>query len=114
ERRPPRPTNPTALDHERLEIYWSAGVGLSLFDMVRAADFQLRHALLAQQVGDPRHRARALATEAMTLVWEGGARNRRRSVQILDEASRVAATVADPRIEVQTLVTRAAIAFVER
>lgn len=114
ERRPPRPANPTALDHERLEIYWSAGVGLSLFDMVRAADFQLRHALLAQEVGDPRHRARALATEAMTLVWEGGARNRRRSVQILDEASRVAATVADPRIEVQTLVTRAAIAFVER
>jgi len=101
-------------DHERLEIYWSAGVGLSLFDMVRATDFQLRHALLAFRVGEPRHLARALATEAMTLAWEGGARNRRRSALIQADATRFAGAVGNPRIEVQTLVARAAIAFVER
>jgi hypothetical protein len=109
-----RPRAPSAAERERIEAYWSAGVGLSLFDMVRAADFQLRHALLAYRVGDPRHLARALATEAMTLVWEGGSGNRRRSASIEAAAVRLAVAVGDPRIEVQTLVTRAAIAFVER
>ena len=108
------PGRPSSLDRERLETYWSAGVGLSLFDMVRAADFQLRHALLAHRLGEPRHRARALATEAMTLAWEGGARNRERSERIEAEATRFAAAVGDPRIEVQTLTARAALAFVER
>jgi len=109
-----RPVEVAAADRERLEVYWSAGVGLSLFDMVRAADFQLRHATLAFRLGEPRHLARALATEAFTLAWEGGARNRRRSEDVHATAVRLAATLGDPRIEVQTLVTRAAIVFVER
>lgn len=109
----PRPLGIAAADRERLEVYWSAGVGLSLFDMVRAADFQLRHALLAFRLGEPRHLARALATEALTLAWEGGARNVRRSERVQADAVRLASAVGDPRIEVQTLVMRAAIAFVE-
>lgn len=108
------PIDVAASDRERLEVYWSAGVGLSLFDMLRAADFQLRHASLAFRLGEPRHLARALATEALTLAWEGGRSNRRRSERAQADAVRLAATVGDPRIEVQTLVTRAAIAFVER
>jgi hypothetical protein len=109
-----RPVEVAAADRERLEVYWSAGVGLSLFDMVRAADFQLRHATLAFRLGEPRHLARALATEAFTLAWEGGARNRRRSEAVQVAAARLATELGDPRIEVQTLVTRAAIVFVER
>lgn len=109
-----RPVEVAAADRERLEVYWSAGVGLSLFDMVRAADFQLRHATLAFRLGEPRHLARALATEAFTLAWEGGARNRRRSDAVQAAGARLAAELGDPRIEVQTLVTRAAIVFVER
>jgi len=109
-----RPVDLSTDDRERLEVYWSAGVGLSLFDMVRAADFQLRHASLAFRLGEPRHLARALATEALTLAWEGGRRNRERSERAQADAVRLASAVGDPRIEVQTLVTRAAIAFVER
>jgi hypothetical protein len=110
----PQQPSATARDRERLEVLWSAGVGLSLFDMVRAADFQLRHALLAHRVGDRRHLARALATEAMTVAWAGGRRRRRRSIRLEAEAMRLAASAEDPRIDVQTLVMRSAIAFVER
>ena len=110
----PAATAHAAADRERLELYWSAGVGLSLFDLIRATDFQLRHALLALRVGEPRHRARALATEALTIAWEGGAANRRRSAVIQEEATRFATAVGDPRIIVQTIIMRAAIAFVER
>ncbi|MBM4416213.1 MAG: hypothetical protein FJ035_08260, partial [Chloroflexi bacterium] len=98
-------------EQEHLELYWSATVGLSLFDVVRAVDFQLRHTLLARRTGDPRHLARALATEAGILVWEGGARTRAHALQILDDAERLATSVGDPGVELLVLAGRSTVAF---
>lgn len=101
-------------DRQRLEVCWSAGVGLGVFDTLRAADFQVRHALLARRVGDPAHRARALAIEALLMVWEGGERKRRRASQLRVESERLALATGDPNIEAYALVLRAVAAFFER
>ncbi|MEI4861601.1 hypothetical protein Q8G41_28860, partial [Klebsiella pneumoniae] len=74
-RTPRRP--PTDRERLLLETCWSAGVGLSGFDLIRASVFQVRHGLLAFESGDPRHLARALSVEAFLLTMEGGPRKRR-------------------------------------
>ena len=43
---------PSAQDRKRLEVCWSAGLGLGVSDMLRAAEFQTRHALLALRSGE--------------------------------------------------------------
>ncbi len=106
----PRPIV-TEQERERLELYWSASVGLSLFDIARAASFQLRHSLLARTTGEPRHLARALCTEAGIAMWEGGARMREHADAVLDEAARLATAVGDPRLELLVLGARSTVAW---
>ncbi len=47
----------------RIDACWSVAVGLGQVDMVRGADFQARHLLLALRAGEPYRVARALALE---------------------------------------------------
>ncbi|MBY0273757.1 protein kinase [Candidatus Binatia bacterium] len=98
-------------ERERLELYWSASVGLSMFDVVRGTDFQLRHSLLARRVGDAAHLSRALCTEAGITAWEGGSRKRPQAEKIVAQAARLAAAVGDPRVELVVLSARSAVAF---
>ena len=104
----------TEQEKERLELYWAAAVGLSLLDIVRGTDFQLRHSLLARQTGDPQHLVRALCTEAGILMWEGGARMRARAEVVVEEASRIATAVGDPHLELLVLGARATVAWSAR
>lgn len=104
-------TVPGERERERLELYWSASVGLSLFDVVRGTDFQLRHSLLARRVGDAAHLCRALCTEAGITVWEGGSRKLPQAEKIVAEAARLAAAIGDPRVELVVLSARSAVAF---
>lgn len=80
------PSEPLSAE-QRLELdaLWSAGVGLSHFDSVRAFDFQVRHAQLALASNDPSHMALALSTESMLLAMQGQA-NEARSRELLAQA----------------------------
>jgi hypothetical protein len=100
-------------ERERLETCWAAGVGLSLHDQMRAADFQVRHALLALRAGDPGHLSRALATEGFLLAWEGGVRKRRRSQRLRREGERLAREAAQPDVRVHSLLMSASAAYYE-
>ena len=111
---PERPGSVSDRERELLELYWSATVGLSLSDVVRGTDFQLRHALLARRTGEPRHLARALCTEAGILVWEGGASRREHAERMLDEADRLATSVGDPEVALLVTSARSTLAFAAR
>jgi hypothetical protein len=106
-------TRLSPFERERLEACWSAGIGLSLFDQVRAAAFQARHALLAQRAGDQQHLARALATEGLLLAWEGGARKRRRAMQLRRQGERLARRAENPNIRAHGVLMNAASAYYE-
>lgn len=87
-----------AADRARLEACWSAGLGLSMLDTIRSADFQIRHQLLALRAGDPIHVARGLTTQVAFLASEGGAENHGKCREILAGAERLAARVDDPSL----------------
>ena len=74
----------------RIDACWSVAVGLGQVDMVRGADFQARHLLLALRAGEPYRVARALALEAGYSAT-AGTRSRKRS----EKAGRAAAALAE-------------------
>ncbi len=74
----------------RIDACWSVAVGFGLVDMVRGADFQARHLLLALRAGEPYRVARALALETGYSAT-AGTRSRKRSERV----GRAAATLAE-------------------
>ncbi|MGH7286900.1 MAG: protein kinase domain-containing protein, partial [Myxococcota bacterium] len=111
---PPRiPSNAGAFERERLEVCWSAGVGLAVFDGIRAADFHLRAALMARRAGDRGHLARALATEGLLMAWEGGGRKRRLSQRLRRAGERLARETGDPNTRAHSHLMSAVSAFYE-
>ncbi len=92
------PEHVPATDRVKVEIYWSAGVGLSMVDPVRAAHFQTRHERLALDLGEPVNVARGLASQVASMASEGGAANRGRLGEVLETAERLAREIADPQI----------------
>lgn len=92
------PEEITARDRIKVEAYWSAGLGLSMVDSMRAAYFQTCHELLALDLGEPVHVARGLCSHVATLGSEGGAANRRRCEEVLAEAEALARRIDEPSI----------------
>ena len=79
----------------RIDTCWALGVGLAMFDMVRGADFQARHLVLALQAGEPYRVARALAMEAAYIAM-GGNRSRERAARLIDASTDLAKRVKQP------------------
>jgi serine/threonine protein kinase len=69
----------------RIDICWSATVGLAYVNSKRAIDFQARHLLLALNAGEPYRVARALALEVAYSAKDGG-RKRERTSAICHQA----------------------------
>jgi serine/threonine protein kinase len=82
-------------DLTRIDICWSAGIGLSNVDWIRGADFQARGLLLALRAGEPFRVARALAVEAAQTATAGQSA-RRRTARLLDTAGVLARTSDQP------------------
>jgi hypothetical protein len=88
-------TQISAQDLLRIDTCWAVGVGLGIVDMVRGADFQARHLVLALRAGEPYRVARALAMEG-AYVSMGGSRSRKRTQRLLGAAHALAKRVNHP------------------
>jgi tetratricopeptide (TPR) repeat protein/energy-coupling factor transporter ATP-binding protein EcfA2 len=66
-----------ATELTRVDMCWSVATGLAMVDVIRGADFQTRHLLLALDAGEPTRVAKALAVEGGFLSTQGkGGRKR--------------------------------------
>lgn len=80
---------------QHVDILWSTVLGLALFDVIRAVDFQSRHVLLALELGEPYRVARALALES-GFVSTGGGHGQWRTARLIEELHKVADECGHP------------------
>ena len=79
----------------RLDLCWSATVGLSMIDPLRGALFEARHMLLALRAGERSRVTRSLAAEAAHLAsTENGTSDRAR--RLLERAAALARALDEP------------------
>jgi eukaryotic-like serine/threonine-protein kinase len=79
----------------RIDTCWSVAVGLSMVDVIRGAEFQARHLLLALRAGEPSRVVRALTTEA-AYTSVGGSRSQQRTQRLLKKAKELAKQLDEP------------------
>lgn len=94
----PRDTSEiTPADLRRIDVCWSAGIGLSVVDWIRGADFHCRGLLLALRAGDSFRVARSLAMEAAQNAT-GILYGPRRTAELLRRSSEMAEQFARENI----------------
>jgi serine/threonine protein kinase/tetratricopeptide (TPR) repeat protein len=59
-------------DLQRIDVCWSVAAGLGIVDLIRGAEFQSRHLLLALRAGEVYRVARAMAFETVQTATRGG------------------------------------------
>ncbi len=96
----------------RIDVCWSAGVGLSVVDTIRGADFQARGLLLALDSGEPSRIARSLAMEVAHRASTGGPNDKTRA-QLLSMADDLARRVNDPYAIAMVTLARGVAAYLE-
>jgi hypothetical protein len=84
-----------AADLRRVDVCFSVTLGLSMVDVLRAADFQSRTLRLALDAGEPGRLARSFAV-ASGFASQGGSGGRRAAYELLREAERLAELERDP------------------
>jgi serine/threonine protein kinase/tetratricopeptide (TPR) repeat protein len=82
-------------DLVRIDTCWAVAAGLGAVDLIRGADFQSRHLLLALRAGEPYRVARALAFEAAWTAARGGAGGER-AAQIARQAAELSQKLGHP------------------
>jgi serine/threonine protein kinase/tetratricopeptide (TPR) repeat protein len=80
----------------RIDLCWTVAAGLGAVDLIRGADFQCRHLLLALRAGEPFRVARALAFEAAQTAARGEP-TKKRALEIAQEAEELARRVGHPQ-----------------
>jgi len=79
----------------RIDICSAIAAGLGAVDLIRAADFQGRHLLLALRAGEPYRVARAMAFEAAQAAAPGR-KARERALKIAQQAEVLSQRMGDP------------------
>jgi serine/threonine protein kinase/tetratricopeptide (TPR) repeat protein len=92
----------------RLDTCWAVAAGLGSVDLIRGADFQGRHLLLALRAGEPFRVSRALAFEAIFAAARGGIGER--SEQIAKKDEEIAHRLKDPYVIGLSIFARGMIA----
>jgi serine/threonine protein kinase len=82
-------------DLARIDICWTVAAGLGVVDLIRGADFQSRHLLLALRSGEIYRVARAMAFEVVQTAARGGAK-REQALELADRTERLAQRAANP------------------
>ena len=82
-------------DLVRIDTCWAVAAGLGAVDLIRGADFQSRHLLLALQAGEPYRVARAMAFEAAQIASRGGPA-RKRAADVARRAEELSQRVGHP------------------
>jgi serine/threonine protein kinase len=83
-------------DLVRLDTCFAVAAGLGAVDLIRGADFQSRHLLLALDAGEPFRVARAMGFEAAwTAARSGGSTER--AMQVVNQAEELARKVGHPQ-----------------
>ncbi|MBA2705125.1 MAG: protein kinase [Blastocatellia bacterium] len=82
-------------DLVRIDTCWAVAAGLGAVDLIRGADFQSRHLLLALKAGEPYRIARAMSFEVAQSVSAGG-RSKERALQIAQQAEALSQRVGHP------------------
>lgn len=82
-------------DLVRIDTCWAVAAGLGAVDLIRGADFQSRHLLLALKAGEPYRVARAMSFEVAQSVSRGG-KSRERAMQIAQRAEELSQKVGHP------------------
>ncbi len=96
----------------RVDVTWSAAIGMAMVDTVRGADFQARCLLLALRAGEPRRITKAIALEAANYAAAGWPA-RKRTAMLLGMAQELALHVASPYATGLLLGTSGIAAFLE-
>ena len=78
----------------RIDICWSVAAGLGVVDLIRGADFQSRHLLLALRAGEIYRVARAMAFEVTQTAARGG--QTERVDQLMERTAVLAQRAANP------------------
>ncbi|MFO0892737.1 MAG: protein kinase [Isosphaeraceae bacterium] len=81
----------------RIDLCWSAAVGLSVIDPILGADFQAKGLLLALRAGEPFRVARSLAMEAAHQSTAGN-RGAGRAAALIDATGALARKLDSPQI----------------
>jgi serine/threonine protein kinase len=79
----------------RIDICWAGAAGLGAVDLIRGADFQAQHLLLALRAGEPYRISRAISFEAVQTASAGGP-TRKRAERIGKKAEALAERVGHP------------------
>ena len=79
----------------RVDIAWAVAAGLGAVDLIRGADFQSRHLLLALRTGEIYRVARAMAFEVAQTAARGGA-SESRARQIAEQTEALARRAGHP------------------
>ncbi|MDX6444856.1 MAG: eukaryotic-like serine/threonine-protein kinase [Blastocatellia bacterium] len=82
-------------DLARIDICWSVAAGLGVVDLIRGADFQSRHLLLALRSGEIYRVARAMAFEVAQTASRGGAK-REQALALAERTEGLAQRAANP------------------
>lgn len=79
----------------RIDICWAVAAGLGVVDLIRGADFQSLHLLLALRAGEISRLARAMAFEVSQAAARGGSA-RERVAELLEKTEALAKRAGNP------------------